>query len=66
MFAFLQIWHSSFLFDSFIGQVEIIPEINKKNINGVIEAEICGKKKGHIRPGLVRYEIITSEDLKFF
>ena len=54
------------MFDSFIGQVEIIPEINKKNINGVIEAEICGKKKGHIRPGLVRYEIITSEDLKFF
>lgn len=54
------------IFDSFIGQVEVIPEIGGENVNDIKEEELCGRKKGHKRPGIMKFRIQTSENLKKF
>jgi len=61
------VWHHSLLIDYFIGQVEVTPKITGVNdLTSVEELELCGRKKGHKRPGVLKLEAYTYEDLRAF
>lgn len=60
----IEVWHNNLLFDSFIGQVEIPIDLNKIESTLSCEETLCGRKKGHTRPGIVKFKVHTSEDLK--
>ncbi|XP_053205433.1 calpain-6-like [Panonychus citri] len=59
----IEVWNNSLIFDSFIGQVEVTTDLSKSE-SSTLEEELCGRKKGHKRPGIVKYKVHTSEDLK--
>lgn len=63
----IEIWHNSLLIDYFIGKVEVIPKITGVNdLNTIQELELCGRKEGHKRPGIIKLEVYTYEDLRAF
>src|SRR5580700_2996442 len=61
----IEVWNHGMIINTFIGKVDILLKTTSET-SSFEQAELCGKKKGHKRPGIIKYQIQTSEDLRSF